>query len=100
LPLSSLHPEDGGSFVLRNVGILPHYYTVSQPEDGDSEALRNLVSYHNTTRRHNTKDFDLNLHRRENIKYLTAVSCLLIFRSLTERDGFLSGLLFRSAETL
>jgi hypothetical protein len=35
--------EDGGSKVLRNVGILPHHYTVSQPsEDGGSKVLRNV----------------------------------------------------------
>jgi len=28
-----------------------------------------LVSYNNTPRYHNPKEFDLNLHRRENIKY-------------------------------
>jgi hypothetical protein len=27
-----------------------------------------LVSYHNTTRRHNTEDLDLNYYRRENLK--------------------------------
>jgi len=27
----SLHPEDGGSLDLRNVGILPQHYTASQP---------------------------------------------------------------------
>jgi len=27
-----------------------------------------LVSYHNTTRRHNPEELDLNLHRRENLK--------------------------------
>jgi hypothetical protein len=26
-----LHPEDEGSMVFRNVGILPHHYTVSLP---------------------------------------------------------------------
>jgi hypothetical protein len=26
-----LHPEDGASMDLRNVGILPQHYTVSQP---------------------------------------------------------------------
>jgi hypothetical protein len=39
-----LHSEDGGGKVLRNVGILPQDYTVSQEE------------------------LDLNLHRRENLK--------------------------------
>jgi hypothetical protein len=29
-----------------------------------------LVSYQNTTRRHNPEDLDLNLHRRENLKSL------------------------------
>jgi len=29
---------------LRNVDILPHYYSVSQPEDGGSMVLRNTVS--------------------------------------------------------
>jgi hypothetical protein len=27
-----------------------------------------LVSYHNTARRHNSEDLDLNLHRREDLK--------------------------------
>jgi hypothetical protein len=26
-----------------------------------------LISYHNTTQRHNPEDLDLNLHRRENV---------------------------------
>jgi len=26
----SFHPEDGGNMSIRNVGILPHHYTVSQ----------------------------------------------------------------------
>jgi len=30
LPLS-LHAEDGGNTVLRNIGILPHHFTTSQP---------------------------------------------------------------------
>jgi hypothetical protein len=30
-----------------------------------------LVSYHNTTQRHNPEDLDLNLHRRESLKTLT-----------------------------
>jgi len=28
-----IHPEDGGSMVLRNAGILSHDYTALQPED-------------------------------------------------------------------
>jgi hypothetical protein len=40
-------PEDGGSEVHRNFGILPHNYTSSQhrrhrPEDGGNEVLRNV----------------------------------------------------------
>jgi len=31
LPSASIHPEDGCSMTLRNVGILLHNYTVSQP---------------------------------------------------------------------
>jgi hypothetical protein len=37
--------EDGGSKVVRNVGILPHHCTISERnEDGGSEVLRNLKS--------------------------------------------------------
>jgi hypothetical protein len=39
------HPEDGSSMDLRNVGMLPQYYTASEPDD-----------------------LDLNLHRRESPK--------------------------------
>lgn len=40
---SRLHPQDGGSKVLRTVGILPHQHNVSQPsEDGDSKVPRNV----------------------------------------------------------
>jgi hypothetical protein len=38
-------PEDGGSMALRNVGILPHHYTESRPEDGSSMVLRNVLIY-------------------------------------------------------
>jgi hypothetical protein len=37
------------------------------PEDGGNMDLETLVSYHNTTRRHNPEDLDMNLHRRENL---------------------------------
>jgi len=29
--MRNLHPEDAGSMVLRNIGILPHHHTASQP---------------------------------------------------------------------
>jgi len=38
------HPEDGGSNVFRNDGVLPQHYAASHPED-----------------------LDLNLHRRKNL---------------------------------
>jgi len=34
-----LHPEDGGSMVLRNVGILPQHYTASQRRKSRLESL-------------------------------------------------------------
>jgi hypothetical protein len=30
-----------------------------------------LLSYHNTTRRHNPENLDLNIHRRESVKFST-----------------------------
>jgi hypothetical protein len=41
--------------VLRNVGILPHHYTASQPQDEAVWSSRTLVSYHSNTWRHNIK---------------------------------------------
>jgi hypothetical protein len=38
--LPSLHPEDGGSMFLRNLGILPHRYTESQPKRPRLESSR------------------------------------------------------------
>jgi hypothetical protein len=35
-------PEDGGSMDLWNVDILPQHYTVSQPEDGGSMDLSSV----------------------------------------------------------
>jgi hypothetical protein len=36
------HPEDGGSKVLRNVGILPHHYTPSEPTRRRLEFIETL----------------------------------------------------------
>jgi hypothetical protein len=44
----SLHPEDGGSKVLRNVGILPHHYTVSRLRRPRNQSLYLLVSRFNS----------------------------------------------------
>jgi hypothetical protein len=42
-----------------------------QGEDGGGKASPEMpVSYHKAVRRHNPVDFDLNLHRRENLKSL------------------------------
>jgi len=35
------NPEDEGITLLRNFGILPQHYKMSQPEDGGSKVLRN-----------------------------------------------------------
>jgi len=42
-PTTSIHPEDGGSMVLRNFGILPYLFTLKMEAAWSSETL---VSYH------------------------------------------------------
>jgi hypothetical protein len=37
-----------------------------------------LVSYHNTTQRHNPEDLNLNLHRRESLKTRTRLCCVYL----------------------
>jgi len=45
------------------------------------------VSYHNTTRRHNLEDHDLNLHRRENLKSLKPLQCYRWLRPLLTKHS-------------
>jgi len=76
LPPNSGRCEDKGSKDLRNVGILPHQYTVSQTRRLRTESVPNhftlkmeaakssetLVSYRITTRCHKPEDYELNLY--------------------------------------
>jgi len=39
-----------------------------------------LVSYHNTTRRHNPEDLDLNIHSRENLKSRIVIVFFFAYR--------------------
>jgi len=51
-----IYPEDGRSVLLRNVGILPHLYTVSKPRRSRLEKL--------TTSVHKLAVLDLDGHER------------------------------------
>jgi hypothetical protein len=42
----SIHPEDGGSIVFRNIGILPQYHTALQPRRHRHESLSKPQSLH------------------------------------------------------
>jgi hypothetical protein len=57
----SLHPEDGGSKVPRNLGILPQHYMASQQsEDGDSKVLGKVCMLPQHHGCHNIEDRNLN----------------------------------------
>jgi len=65
-----------------------------------AQSSETLVSYHNTTLRHNAEDLDLNIHLRLNVKsrifecnhqfdvYFIAVFLLLHFYLLSESDSY------------
>jgi hypothetical protein len=50
-----------------------------------------LLSYHNTTRRHNQEELDSNLHRRENLKFLICTYFIFGLLYKTENILFASG---------
>jgi hypothetical protein len=43
-----------------------------------------LVSYHNTARRHNPEDLDLNLHRLENLKSRIFINIAISMNNLND----------------
>jgi uncharacterized protein Veg len=96
--LIKLHSEDGRSKVLRNVGILPHHYTVSQPrrpglitklrsEDGRSKVLRNVGIISQDYMAPQPEDRDMNLYSRENLKSCDWNTDLLTNNVVAEPEG-------------
>jgi hypothetical protein len=63
-----LHPEDGGSVVVRNAGILPHHYMLSQPifalKIAAAWSSETLASYRIPTWCHNPEEQELILKSR------------------------------------
>jgi hypothetical protein len=61
-----------------------------------ARSFETLVSYQNTTRRHNTEDLDLNLHRREKLQIridpISSRHDLLVTGSINAEDFFVSWL--------
>jgi len=60
----------------------PHCSQLSHevhPEDGGSTALQNIGIYHITTRCHNPEDHKLNLQCHENIKSQILIVCQDLF---------------------
>jgi len=100
--------EDGGTKVLRNVDILPQHYTAWRWRQQGSpklwyptttvhglkmEAARfseTLISYHNSTRRYNPEDLNLNVHLCESLKS-RVISVLFTFsRTFSLRCSLIS----------
>jgi len=56
---------------------------------------KTLVSYHNTTRRYNLEELDLNLHRRENFKFRLGYTCQnrTLYLLVTDAEYWVQGYL-------
>jgi hypothetical protein len=56
LPPPSLHPGDGNSMALRNVGVLPQQYTASQPRRTRTKVTVSVLAA--TVTVHDDEEFD------------------------------------------